>query len=215
MSKKHKDNYINDMGLIFVIAAVLFFILLIVLYPHVTDASSNEKLVMYWEDERIIFIKYNNYDESKSTDIFKNNPKTLYVLKELTLQDYIWQYLTDEMGLSDVAAAGIFGNMMVECGSHSFNLQPFVYSPGGGYYGLCQWSTSNHHSGINGGTVEQQLGYLCGTIESEMGSNYYERFIASVEPESASVIFARWYERCSDPYGRQQEARRAYERYGG
>ena len=33
-------------------------------------------------------------------------------------------------------------------------------------------------------------------------------------PEEAANIFGQWYERCSEPYGRQNEARRAYERFG-
>ena len=132
---------------------------------------------------------------------------------QVPLSVYIWEYLTDELGLPDVQAAGVFGNMMVECGSRSFDLQPFVYSPGGSYYGLCQWNTYGHHSSINGGTIDEQLGYLADTIESEMGSYQYNRFLVAESPEDASVIFAQWYERCANPYGRQSEAIRAYERF--
>lgn len=214
MTKQPKRGDYQDGDIfIFIGAVILFFALLIILIPHVTDAASNEKLVMRQCKNRIIFVEYPNRDESKAMDIFKSNPKNVVVIKDLTLNDYIWQFLTDEMELSDEAAAGIFGNMMVECGSRSFNLQPYIYSPGGAYYGLCQWGTTNHHSGIRGGTIEQQLEYLRDTIESEMGPRSYSRFTESDTASGASIIFAQYYERCADPYGRQDCAERAYERF--
>ena len=152
-------------------------------------------------------------DLQKSIDIWKLNPKTIYISKSLTLQNTIWRYLTVNMGLPDVAAAGVFGNMMVESGSRTFNVNPYIYSPGQAYYGLCQWNTCGHHSGINGGTLEEQLEYLADTIESEMHSSNYQRLLNAETPEQASVIFGQWYERCAEPSGRQNEARRAYERF--
>lgn len=152
-------------------------------------------------------------DLQKSIDLWKHNPKTIYTYKSLTVQNYIWQYLTEEMGLPDIAAAGVFGNMMVESGSRTFNVRPGIYSPGNAYYGLCQWNTGGHHSSINGGTLDEQLDYLSDTIESEMGSSNYQRFLNATTPEEASVIFGQWYERCATPNSRQNEARRAYERF--
>ena len=152
-------------------------------------------------------------DLQKSVDTWKNNPKTVYIAKRLTVQNTIWQYLTINMGLPDIAAAGVFGNMMVESGSRTFNVNPYIYSPGQAYYGLCQWNTGGHHSGINGGTLEEQLEYLADTIESEMHSSNYQRFLNAETPEQASVIFGQWYERCATPDSRQNEARRAYERF--
>ena len=203
--KENIENIIDGIA-----GGLIVIILLWILWPKDVDALVFKG--QYSEfDAKPAYIE-ENFDNQKTVDLWKHNIKVEYITKSLTLQNTIWRYLTDDMGLSDEAAAGVFGNMMVECGSRSFNLQPYVYSPGGYYYGLCQWNTTGHHSGINGGTVEQQLEYLRDTIESEMGSYYYERFIAADEPESASVIFARWYERCSEPYGRQSEARRAYDR---
>lgn len=214
MTKQPKQEHYQDGDIfIFIGAVILFFAFLIILYPHVTDAAENEKIVVHWADERIIFVEYANLDDEKALDAFKNNPKILCTIKELTLQDYIWQFLTDEMELSDECAAGIFGNMMVECGGRSFNLQPYIYSSGGYYYGLCQWSTSNHHAGINGGSVEQQLNYLASTIRDEMDEYGYSAFEGSTDPESAAYYFARFYERCSVPTGRREEARIAYERF--
>lgn len=200
--------------LIYIAAVFIFFASIVIFWPvQEADAAMIKQTPdISWVNERLLAPELSNqYDTDKLKRI---GPKIEYILKGQTLQLYIWRYLTDDMGLSDVCAAGIFGNMMVECGGYSFDLQPNIYSPGGYYYGLCQWGTTNHHSGIRGGTLEQQLEYLRDTIESEMGSSCYRRFTEADDPGSASVIFARWYERCGDPYGRQGCAERAYERFG-
>jgi len=202
--------------LVYIAGVILLFAIIIILWPK-QEASAG--IIDSHTDKSLRVIRplaqepSFSLDECKLLDSFKNNPKDLYILKNLTLQNYIWQYLTVEMDLSDEAAAGIFGNMMVECGGYSFNLQPYIYSTGGYYYGLCQWSTTNHHSGIRGGTLEQQLEYLHHSIVSEMGSGNYDQMCQATTPGMASVIFARWYERCADPYGRQECAERAYERF--
>lgn len=213
MTKNPKQEHYQDGDIfIFIMAAVLFFALLIILMPYVeSDAATIKRSYLYVTKP---VIEKHNYDEEKLTDLWKRNPKAEYDLKLLTLQNYIWQFLTDEMGLSDECAAGVFGNMMVECGSRSFNLQPYIYSPGGYYYGLCQWSTSNHHAGINGGSLEEQLDYLSSTIREEMDEYGYSSFEESTDPESAAYYFARFYERCANPHGRSGCAREAYERFG-
>lgn len=45
-----------------------------------------------------------------------------------------------ELGYSEEVTAGIIGNMMIETGGGTLNLKPTLYSSGGGFYGLCQWS---------------------------------------------------------------------------
>jgi hypothetical protein len=152
-------------------------------------------------------------DYQKALDLFKFNPKDVFEEKELTTQLTIWYYLTEDMELGDIQAAGIFGNMMVESGSRTFNVRPGIYSPCNAYYGLCQWNTTGHHRDINGGTLDEQLEYLSDTIENEMGSSNYQRFLNATTPEEASIIFGQWYERCGSPRSRQNEARQAYERF--
>jgi len=203
--------------LVYIAGVILLFAIIIILWPK-QEASAG--IIDSHTDKSLRVIRplaqepSFSLDECKLLDSFKNNPKDLYILKNLTLQNYIWQYLTTEIGLSDEAAAGIFGNMMVECGSRSFNLQPYVYSPGGYYYGLCQWNTFGHHSSVSGAGLEEQLLYLQATISSEMGERNYTRFCNASTPEEAANIFGQWYERCREPYGRQNEARLAYERFG-
>ena len=198
------------------IIAVIFLVALIwLLWPKAVTASSWYTDIFGYQkmrDNKPI-VEIVSYDDQKLLDKWKHNIKSEYIYKCRTMNATIWEFLTSDMGLSDECAAGIFGNMMVECGSRSFNLQPYIYSPGGYYYGLCQWGTSGHHSGIRGGTLEQQLEYLRDTIESEMGSSSYTGFRSSDTAESASIIFAQYYERCADPYGRQGCAREAYERF--
>jgi hypothetical protein len=183
--------------------------------PKVVDADIMKDNAIIWTVDAPEFPPEVDTDLQKSIEIWKNNPKILYIPKSLTVPDTIWYYLTIDMGLSDIQAAGIFGNMMVESGSRTFNVNPYIYSPGQAYYGLCQWNTGGHHSGINGGTLEEQLEYLADTIESEMHTSNYQRFLNAETPEQASVIFGQWYERCTTPDSRQNEARRAYERFGG
>lgn len=212
MTKEPKKSEYQDGDIfIFIMAAVLFFALLIILMPYVESDAATIKHSYFFDAKPVI--EEHNYDSEKLTDLWKSNPKAEYNLKLLTLQNYIWQFLTDEMELSDEAAAGIFGNMMIECGGRSFNLQPYIYSPGGYYYGLCQWGTTGHHSLVSGVGLEEQLLYLQASISSEMGEGNYTRFCNASTPEEAANIFGQWYERCREPYGRQNEARLAYERF--
>lgn len=209
-----QDNYDElILGWIFVIMTVFFVLLAIIDHVSTKSLATTKFLPPNWYDTREVVQENTDWDLSKTTDIWKLNPKTVYSMKSLETNVYIWRYLTDEMGLSDEAAAGIFGNMMVECGSRSFNLYPYIYNPSGDYYGLCQWNTFGHHSSIAGGTLDEQLYYLNRTIRGEMGEYQYQRFLDADTPEEASIVFGQWYERCFEPYGRQAEARRAYERF--
>ena len=214
-NKDPREQYLPLDILIYLAGLIVFFASMIIIWQEVNAATIKDvspiKFDKVMEEVSII-----DHDADKLKESWLSNVKyePLPSKTQVPLSEYIWEYLTDELGLPDVQAAGVFGNMMVECGSRSFDLQPFVYSPGGSYYGLCQWNTYGHHASINGGMIDEQLGYLADTIESEMGSHQYQRFLAAESPEDASVIFARWYERCADPYGRQNEALRAYERFG-
>jgi hypothetical protein len=210
--KKHE---FSD-GVEFIVSILAFTLLTFNFMPKVAvEADIVKDNLMFWLMETPEPRPQLDRDLQKSTDNWKHNPKTVYTHKSLTVQNTIWQYLTINMGLPDIAAAGVFGNMMVESGSRTFNVNPYIYSPGQAYYGLCQWNTGGHHSSINGGTLEEQLEYLADTIESEMHSSNYQRFLNAETPEQASVIFGQWYERCATPDSRQNEARRAYERFGG
>ena len=211
-----KEKHEFSDGIEFIASILVFTLLTFNFMPKVAvEADIVKDNFMFWLIEAPEPRPQLDRDLQKSTDNWKHNPKIIYTHKSLTVQNTIWQYLTIDMGLPDIAAAGVFGNMMVESGSRTFNVNPYIYSPGQAYYGLCQWNTGGHHSGINGGTLDEQLEYLADTIESEMHSSNYQRFLDAETPEQASVIFGTWYERCATPDSRQNEARRAYERFAG
>ena len=131
----------------------------------------------------------------------------------------VWKYLR-QRNFSQAAACGIIGNMMIETSGGSLNLKPYIYSPSGNYFGLCQWSLK-YYSGAKDLPFEYQLDYLLGTMPwefSTFGWLYkegftYEDFITLEDPEEAAFIFAKVYERCGHAsYGlRQQAAQTAYE----
>lgn len=130
-----------------------------------------------------------------------------------------YEYLTSR-NFSSEAACGIIGNMMIETSGGAFDLKPYIYSPSGNFYGLCQWST-NYYSGAKDLPFEHQLDYLLGTMPWEFktfGWLYkegfdFEDFIQMKDPAEAALAFAKAYERCgSASYKlRQQAALKAYE----
>lgn len=138
---------------------------------------------------------------------------------EYPIATEIWLYMRDELGWNDTVCAGILGNMMIEAGGYSLCINPYAYNAAG-YYGICQWSTG-YHSGANGQDLQGQLEYMVESLEWDfMGGCYqsgftFEDFLAMDNPEEASVAFAKCYERCAAPYGRQSCARTAYEYFVG
>ena len=130
-----------------------------------------------------------------------------------------YEYLT-QRNFSSAAACGIIGNMMIETSGGTLDLKPYVYSPSGNFYGLCQWSVK-YYSGAKDLPFEHQLDYLLGTLPWEFktfGWLYkegfdFEDFIVMTDPEEAALAFAVVYERCGPAsYGlRQEAARKAYE----
>lgn len=136
--------------------------------------------------------------------------------EEYPVATTIWLYLVEEMGLSNECAAGILGNMMVEAGGHSLSINISAYNSAG-YYGICQWYVRGYHSQINNSDLITQLNYLRDTIEVEFtySSVTYNQFVSATNARDASVYFARGYERCADPYGRQNCADTAYSYFVG
>lgn len=124
----------------------------------------------------------------------------------------VWEYLK-QRGYSDAAVAGIIGNMMMECGGCTMNLQPTIYNPTGNYYGICQWSRK-YYPEIMDKPFEAQLDFLEKTIVGQFktfGKRYrsgftYEEFKHMTNPEEAALAFAKVYERCgSATYTRRQK----------
>ena len=123
-----------------------------------------------------------------------------------------WKYLKD-LGYSDVACAGIIGNLMAECGGHTLKLNPFLYDKAtGSYYGMFQWSMK-YYPAIVGAGFEEQLDYYAKTsipIFRTWGKNYAAGFTLDdfnelTDPREAALAFAKIYERCASwTYERRQ-----------
>lgn len=115
-----------------------------------------------------------------------------------------WMFLKQK-GYSDVIASAIIGNIMVEVGGNTLDIDPYLYDAATGrYYGLCQWSLK-HRPGVDGISFEEQLDYLISDIEKEFkafGFCYkkgftYNDFISMTDPAEAALAFAKVYERCA------------------
>lgn len=138
---------------------------------------------------------------------------------EYPAAEYIWQYMKD-LGWNDYVCAGVMGNLMAEVGGQTLNIQYNLYSSGGGYYGMCQWS-KKYHSGIYGiNDLNTQCNYLRDTIKYEIDTFGYkyqtnfnlEAFLNLTDAQQAALAFAKTYERCaSGSYAvRQRNAITAY-----
>lgn len=123
-------------------------------------------------------------------------------------------------GYSAEVACGIIGNMMIETSGGSLDLKPTIYSPGGTFYGLCQWSKSRKPTSADGSdaSFEEQLVYMHEDIPVQFKTfgkafkTSHEKFLAIEDPAKAALVFAKVYERCnSRSYGlRQRAAKVAY-----
>jgi hypothetical protein len=122
-----------------------------------------------------------------------------------------WKYLKD-LGYSDVACAGIIGNLMAECGGHTLKLDPYIDDTNGQYYGMFQWS-AKYYPAVVGTSFEEQLDFYAKTSEpifKTWGKNYASGFTIDdfnrlTDPREAALAFAKIYERCASwTYERRQ-----------
>lgn len=128
-----------------------------------------------------------------------------------------WRYLRNA-GLSKQAAAGVIGNMMIECGGRTLNLDPTLYDEiYGTHYGLCQWDIHLFPS-IQNKNARGQLEYLCneymGAEINSFGWLYrsgftLDEFKNMTNVENAAVAFAMVCERPGYEYNNYQWRREA------
>lgn len=91
--------------------------------------------------------------------------------ERLSVEREVFDYLTDELGLSTAAACGVLANI-----EHESAFQPTVIGDKGTSYGLCQWHNGRYTAlrtycgalGLDYRTVEGQMAYL----KYELGNNY-------------------------------------------
>lgn len=119
---------------------------------------------------------------------------------------YIWDYLK-ELGYSDYVSAGIIGNIMVEVGGNTLDLQPTIETDE--YYGICQWK-KKYFPKVVGASLEEQCNFLRDNIEYEIKTFHpkysYEEFLSITDAREAALVFAQGYERCSkDSYESRED----------
>lgn len=131
-----------------------------------------------------------------------------------------WIYMTEELGWSEVVAAGIIGNMMAECGGQTLKLDWNINSING--YGLIQWTggrrtTITEKYGETPTVVEQiefvkdELYGLNG-VTQQVTDKQLKAIMGAETPEDCAFAFASYYERCHADYRafRSRLARTAY-----
>lgn len=136
-----------------------------------------------------------------------------------------WVYMTEELGWSDVVAAGIIGNMMTECGGQTLKLN--WDSNGSSGYGLIQWIGGRRNS-IKAKygekpTVVEQIEFvkdeLYGTngVRQQVTDKQRELILNATSPEQCASYFAKWFERpASNNYSkREANAAKAYAYFCG
>lgn len=136
--------------------------------------------------------------ETVSETISSSSVSIEYEETEYKDAKYVWDYF-QELGYNDYVCAGILGNMMVECGGHTLDLQSTIETEG--YYGICQWS-KEYYPDIVGGALEEQCKFLSDNIEEIMnlfeGEEAFNNFLNVQDEKEAAIIFADNYERCAN-----------------
>ena len=121
--------------------------------------------------------------------------------EEYPIATEVWNYLKNELEYNDIISSAIMGNIMVEVGGGTLELD---WQLGTDFYGLCQWS-KKWYPEAQGMSVPEQLDFLKDTIEYEFnwaGKKYkkdfdYEQFVQMTDLREATLAFAMCYERCS------------------
>ena len=176
----------------------------------ISDAISSNEYTIYAVDEMVLeTIRLKAVITAVESDIERYTAweqEHYYAAKT-------WEFFKKN-GFSDVVTSAIIGNMMIETSGGTLNLKPAVYSSGGGFYGLCQWSLY-YRPHVADMSFEDQLVYLYDDLEYEFntfGFCYkrgftYEDFLAMEDPAKAALSFAKVYERCGEgSYGARERA---------
>ena len=91
--------------------------------------------------------------------------------ERLAVEREVFDFLTNDMALSDAAACGVLANI-----EHESSFQPTIVGDKGTSYGLCQWHNERYSAlrgycsalGLDYRTVEGQMAYL----KYELGNKY-------------------------------------------
>lgn len=138
--------------------------------------------------------------------------------KEYPIATYVWLYMKNNFGWSDVVCAGVMGNIMGEIG-RDMKFEKWNHRIP---YGMFQWLGGRrqdiHRIYGEEPSIDEQLEFmfdeLYGTdgVRQQLSDAKREKILNGKTPESVAQMFCDWFER---PGGtgrcRQGYARRAYE----
>lgn len=118
--------------------------------------------------------------ESKDTNNIENN-NSLDITKDVGKNEYpiatkIWNYLKN-LGYTDAQAAGVLGNMMVEAGGGTLNINPSAHNSA--HWGICQWS-KKYCPQVWGSGLDYQL-------------NFYKSYVKTSPPNGSVSDVAYWF----------------------
>ena len=111
---------------------------------------------------------------------------------------YVWDYLKNNIGLSDYVAAGIMGNIMVEVGGQTLDISKYScgWSDNKEYYGICQWSKERKDRLFEdfGSSLEAQCKFLGVELFEIIPED--EEFYQWTDEKEVALYFAKNFERC-------------------
>ena len=129
--------------------------------------------------------------------------------ERLAVEREVFDFLTNELNLSNAAACGVLANI-----EHESAFQPTIFGDKGTSYGLCQWHNERFtalrgycsYLGLDYRTVEGQMAYL----KYELGTNYVSLllFLQGVDntPEGAYKAAYQWCVQFERPSNMQVKA---------
>lgn len=177
----------------------------------------------YAEDHPIIVLAQEEWDAANSLSIIYQEKLSEYNLTkawiEYPVATEVWIHLTQIMGYNEYVAAGILGNMMVECGGMTLDLDWQAVNKSSKCYGLCQWHPM-YHQEVQYANLEQQIEYMTKSFPEilkryayEYQPNFtYQDFLNLTDAKAAAKAFCYIYERPGTYHLiREDMAEKAYE----
>lgn len=171
-----------------------------------SDMADAARACGYPEDHPIILLAK---EEWQAAHVAYEQYKIQYdaIVKPAAAGEYpvateVWNYMTQVMGYSNYVAAGIMGNMMVECGGFTLNLDWDAVNPSSKCYGICQWHP-RYHASVQGQNLQVQLEYAATSfpyILSRYAFEYrqdftYQDFLNMTDVYEIAKAFCLIYER--------------------
>lgn len=169
---------------------------------------------IWWaEQDKILALQSEPEPEPEAVE---EDTYVAFVSDKYPVAAQVWNFLRNDMGLSEPVAAGIIGNFMAECGGQTLGLQYWIGS--GNYYGLAMWYAPYTNGEIYWGvSLEDQLAYLQKTMKKniEYFGGDWDYFVSIDNPYDAAWAFTVYYERGAWAYIRGTNAMDAYNYFTG